>query len=303
MHTQTIDPSFLQSSVIAVPPLARDANYKIERSQNQRIIKHLESGGVRSILYGGNAVFYHIAPSEYAQLLEQLAADAGADTWILPSVGPSYGLMMDQAAVLRDMAFPTAMILPQMNIATADGTATAVRKFTDAFGRPAVLYAKDDHYLPVELIDALMKDGCLSAIKYAVVRDNPSHDDYLREMVDRVGPERIVSGIGEQPAIVHLRDFGLSGFTSGCVCVAPALSMSMLNALKNQDFEKAESIRRTFKALEDHRDNIQPIRVLHEAVRLAGIADTGPILPLLSPISREQMREVEAAVKELMGAT
>ena len=31
----------------------------------------------------------------------------------------------------------------------------------------------------------------------------------------------VVSGMGELPAIIHLRDFGLAGFTSGCVCIAP----------------------------------------------------------------------------------
>ena len=47
-----------------------------------------------------------------------------------------------------------------------------------------------------------------------------------------VGPVRtallVISGIGEQPAIIHLRDFELGGFTSGCVCINPRLSAESL---------------------------------------------------------------------------
>ena len=38
------------------------------------------------------------------------AALAGPDTWILPSVGPDFGKMMDQAALLRSRAFPLSLI-------------------------------------------------------------------------------------------------------------------------------------------------------------------------------------------------
>ena len=105
----------------------------------------------------------------------------------------------------------------------------------------------------------------------------------------------IVSGIGEQPAIVHLRDFGLAGFTSGCVCVAPNMSMRMLSSLQAQDYDYAESLRLEFKPLEDLRNTIHPIRVLHDAVRLAEIADTGPVLPLLSATSEQQQHQIKQA--------
>ena len=48
-------------------------------------------------------------------------------------------------------------------------------------------------------------------------------------------------------------------------------------------------------SLEDCRDAHNPVRVLHEAVSLAGIADMGPVLPLMSnlePAHRDKVREV-----------
>ena len=118
--------------------------------------------------------------------------------------------------------------------------------------------------------------------------------------MDCIDPQRIVSGIGEQPAIVHLRDSGVQGFTSGCVCVAPSLSMKMLAALKSGDFATAESIRQTFEPLENLRNAINPIRVLHAAVAEVGIADTGPILPLLSEVNDQASANIAEAAKTLL---
>lgn len=304
MNTSPITPKTLSSSVIAVPPLARNQDLTVNRDENRKLVKHIESGGVSTLLYGGNAVLAHASISEYAGLLDVLAEIAAEQTLVIPSVGPNYGTMVDQARLLKECSsfFPTAMLLPTRDLCTAAGVAAGVRKFVDIAERPVVLYIKHDGFIDVETVASLMKDGLISWIKYAIVRDDPSDDDFLRSLVDAVGSTRIVSGIGEQPAIVHLRDFGLAGFTSGCVCVAPRLSMDMLRAVQSDELEAAESIRSTFRPLEDLRNNINPVRVLHSAVTSAGIADMGPLLPLLSEIDPTQKNDVQAAAQKLLGA-
>ena len=302
MNTDTITPETLGSSVISVPPLARNADFSLNRDENAKLVSHLADGGVTTVLYGGNAILYHVALSEYAELLELLQDISRGDTLVIPSVGPAYGTMMDQAAVLREFSFPTAMILPTRDVVTSLGVQMAVRRFVDELGRPAVLYIKSDGYIEVEDVKPLMDDGLLSFIKYATVRENTADDDYLRRLVDTVGPDRIISGIGEQPAIVHLRDFGLAGFTSGCVCVAPQLSTDMLGALKSGDYEAAERIRTVFEPLEDLRNSIHPISVLHTAVRLDRIAQTGPTIPMLSAVDDASHPAIETAAKELLAA-
>ncbi len=293
----------LRESVIAVPPLARDRNLNVCAEQNRRIIQFLEAGGVRSLLYGGNAVFYHVRMSEYAGLLSMLAESAGSETVVVPSIGPAYGLAMDQIDVLRDFEFPTVMLLPSRDVVDQAGIATAVRKLAEGLGKPLVLYLKFDRWLDTDHIKRLESDGAISWIKYAVVRDDPSQDDYLREVSEIFPNERIVSGIGEQPAIVHLRDFGVTGFTSGCVCVAPERSMQMMRAIHAGDYSAAESIRQWFQPLEDLRNEIHPIRVLHHAVALADIAETGPLLPMLSDLPSPLVDRIRAAVTKMMSTT
>lgn len=291
-----------QTSVIAVPPLARSADGAVCTTQNTKLIRHMESGGVRILLYGGNANFYHIRPSEFAATLAMLSSAAGPDTEIVPSAGPAYGLMMDQAEILRDHPFRTAMVLPHVGLNTPDGVATGLRHFAEKFGRPIVVYMKNEGYLTPALAAELVKDGIVSWIKYAIVRDDPAKDAVLDELVALVDPGMIVSGIGEQPALVHLGQFKLGGFTTGCGCVAPALSQKVLNLFHSGDLSGAHAVRRQFEALEALRNEINPVRVLHEAVTLSGIADMGAILPLLSglnPVDRSRVQSAAAALLAL----
>ncbi len=299
MQISPVTPEQLNSSVIAVPPLARDAELKINREENGKIIRHIEAGGISTLLYGGNANFYHIAPSEYAEALEIISTESAENTLIVPSVGPAYGTMMDQIATLRNFNFPTVMILPMQGLTTDAGVATGFRKFVETLGKPAVLYIKFEGYLEPETVAQLVNDGLVSWIKYAIVRDDPAKDDYLSRLVEVVDPRLIVSGIGEQPAITHLTRFQINGFTSGCVCIRPDLSQKMLYAINNGQLDIAEIIRKTFKSLENLRNEINPIRVLHEAVASTKIGNTGPTLPLMSPLDPSDAARVKTCAEEL----
>lgn len=303
MQTTAFRPEQFRSSVLAVPPLARDASEKICRTENANIVRHIEAGGVSMLLYGGNANLYHIRPSEFGWLLEMLQDVAAEGTLVVPSVGPAYGTMMDQAEVFKSTAFPTVMVLPTKAVMTEAGLMTGFRRFVEAINRPAVLYIKEEGYISPEGAAELVRDGLVSFIKYAIVRNDPAEDEYLSRLVTMVDPKLICSGIGEQPALIHLTKFRLNGFTSGCVCVNPGLSQKMLKAICDKDFDTAEAIRKIFLPLETIRNDVNPIRVLHEAVALAGIAATGRHFPLLSGLTESTAAKLAVVARSLLSAT
>lgn len=300
MKTGSVTRADLARSVLSVPPLARRANLSMDPDANRALIRHLEAGGVSTLLYGGNANLYNIGLYEYAALLDFLEEAAAPESWVIPSAGPDYGKLIDQARVLRGRAFPTAMVLPQTFPATPEGSARAISLFAQAYGRPVIVYVKSENFLTPALVAKLVDEGIVAGIKYAVVRQDPRVDPFLAELVERVDRGLIVSGIGERPAIVHLRDFGLNGFTSGSVCVGPRGSTRLLAALKARDYAAAETLRAAYLPLEDLRDALSPIRVLHEAVTLAGIADMGPMLPHLSNLAASEHPRVRTAAQALL---
>jgi len=298
MQTTPVTTADLRSSVIAVPPLARIGG-RISREENRKAIAHIEAGGIRSLLYGGNANFYHISLADYRDALSVVSEEAGSGTIVTPAIGPAFGTAWDQIQVLRDFDFPTVMLLPMQGLTTDEGVATGFRRLVEALGKPIVLYIKFEGFIEPGTVARLVDDGLVSWIKYAIVREDPAEDAYLASLVDQVDSDRIVSGIGEQPAIVHRRQFGLGGFTSGCVCVQPALSQALLEAMNGEDWDRAEQIRAQFEPLEDLRNEINPVRVLHEAVALAGIAETGEAVPFLSGVDEADRERIGKAAREL----
>ena len=300
MKTTPISHADLSGSVLSVPPLAWNDDLSPNHEANNALIKHIEAGGVTTLLYGGNANMHNIGLIGLADLLQHLIVSAGFDSWVIPSVGPNFGGMMDQLPVIKELEFPTAMVLPIQFPATPEGIATGVRKFSESLGKPVIIYIKADQYLSEAQIKSLFDDGCLAAIKYAVPREETKDDPYLESLCQAIGPEHIVSGFGERPAIDHLKTFNLAGFTSGCVCIAPSLSMQLLRAIQKKDWEEATRVHGLIMPMEDERERISPIRVLHDAISLCEIADMGPMYPMLSNIDISEHDVVGAAAKHLL---
>jgi dihydrodipicolinate synthase/N-acetylneuraminate lyase len=302
MFTGSITAARLQKSVLSVPSLARDSGYALDHEQNRRLMAHLRSGGVSTFMYGGNANLYNIGVKEFASLLDMLEKLAESDDWIIPSVGADYGKACDQIEELKGRKFPTAMVLPLRFPATPKGAALGIGKLAERFGRPVIAYVKDEGFIEPADLAALVKEGAVCAVKYAIVRQDPSKDDTLKAILKSVDSNMVVSGIGERPILDHVKHFGLKAFTSGSVCVAPKLSMAILKAVHAGDMDKAAALRSKFLPLEDLRDAHSPLRVLHEAVRLAGISETGPMQPFLSNIvDKDILDAVSKAARQLVG--
>ncbi|MBV8820491.1 MAG: hypothetical protein JO022_19180, partial [Acidobacteriaceae bacterium] len=182
-----------------------------------------------------------------------------------------------------------------------------LRDIADACATPLSLYVKDEQNYGankdagLDVIARLVDAKICVSVKYAVVRKNPSDDPYLKNLLSRVDASRVISGIGERPAVAHMRDFRLNGFTTGSGCVAPKQSKALLESCLRKDYDRAEQIRALFLPLEDLRDEWGPPRVLHSAVALAGIAETGPIPPFVSALSKlqqDQLRPVARTLRE-----
>jgi 4-hydroxy-tetrahydrodipicolinate synthase len=304
----TREPYTLQDvwGIYAVPPLPRkaDACRSLDFDAAERVAAHIAAGGITKYLYGGNAFIYHITLDEYEDLLGWLDAFPAARAPI-PSLGPSYGRAIDQARLLQRHSFSCAMVLPCSDPRDARGLEAGLREIANTAGVPLIVYLKSEDAFGSDVdkgLDAvarLVDDGTCVSIKYAVVRDRPEEDAYLDGLLRRVDRRRVVSGMGERPAIVHLRDFALGGLTTGSGCIAPHRCSALLSACSERRWQDAEVIRSEFMPLEDLRDAWGPARVLHHATELSGLASAGPIPPYVSPLDSEQLRELAPVARSL----
>jgi dihydrodipicolinate synthase/N-acetylneuraminate lyase len=300
--TAAVTPAELAATVVAVPPLPLDAGRAIVAAEVRRLVARVEAGGVRTILWGGNAQLQHWPVSRYAELLEMAEATAAPGTLVVPSLGPDWGRLVDQAAILARSRFPTAMALPMPAHTTPAGVALALAEAAERAGRPLVAYIRQRGYLDPDGLSRLVETGAVLAVKYGVPMPERGRDAYLDALVAAIGSERILSGSGELLAVPHLLEHGLAGFTSGCVCLAPRLSGRVLEALKRADRAALDRLLPPIRALESLRERFGLVRVLHDAVRLAGLALTGPILPMLSTCEPALEPEIAAAARALVAA-
>jgi dihydrodipicolinate synthase/N-acetylneuraminate lyase len=300
MNVSPIHELEFSASVMAVPPLARRADFSLDAAENAKLIRHIEAGGVRTVLYGGNANLYHVAVSEYRELLDMLAASAGPQTRVIPALGADYGKMLDEARILAQTAYRTAMVLPFSGLTTSAGVESGLARIADIAGMPLTLYIKSEDYIDVDALARLVNRGTLIAVKYAIARRDPSDDPYLRRLLEQVDRVRVISGMGERPALVHVQEFGLAAWTTGSGCIAPHAVTALLNAAKSNRDGEARRLYDAFMPLETLRDEISLIRVLHDAVTMSKIADMGPILPLLSSTPIEHHAKIDAATQALL---
>lgn len=303
MKTAAIIPEDLRRSVIAVPPLCRRPDFSLASDQNRTLMSYLRAGGVTTFLYGGNANLYNLSLREFVLLLDDLQDAAADDDWIIPSVGPDFGKAQDQIEILRGREFPTALVLPLRFPTDPSGVASGLAALARQYEKPVVAYIKEAGYIAPDDLGRLFRDGSICAIKYAVSRQDTANDNYLQALLEHLPATVLVSGLGEKPVIAHRRSFGLTAFTSGTVCITPRISNRLLRVIQETDGSNGEAIRAQILPFESIRDKYSPIRVLHEAVRLAGIAETGPLAPFLSSLTDpkiiEEIREAVTALRSL----
>lgn len=293
--------------VFAVPSMARqaDARRSLDFDESDRLVRHIAKGGINRFLYGGNAFLYHVTLAEYEELLDWLSGFS-KELWVIPSAGPSYGRAMDQAPLLRKHNFPCVLMLPCGDPRDAAGLEQGLREIAEAAETPLMLYLKEednfgrDKETGLDVVARLMEAGVCVAVKYAIVRPDPAQDAYLEGLLKRVDRNKVLSGIGERPAVCHMRDWKLSGFTTGSGCLAPCLSNGIFEAFFRGDYARAEVLRKEFLPLEDLRDAWGPSRVLHIATELAGVAKTGPLIPYLSPLTADQLQKLGPIARALV---
>ena len=308
MNRNTLTPQELRG-VFSVPSLPRSnhARRLIDFKENDRLARHISAGGITRFLYGGNAFLYHLALSEMQVLFDWMSG-APDDWWMLPSAGPSFGRLMDLTRLLRKHRFPAVMHLPCSDPRDAAGLEQGLRDFADASETKLILYLKEENNFGankeagLDAVARLVSDGLCVAIKYAVVRANPAEDAYLAALLQRVDRNLVISGIGERPAVIHMRDWKLPGFTTGSGCIAPRLTQNIFEACLRGDFATALEIREKFLPHEDIRDQWGPAKVLHHSVELAGIAKTGPLPPFVSGLGAEQQEQLAPVARALVEA-
>lgn len=286
------------TSVVAVPPIALTPSFDVAVEPNAELVRHILAGGVDILLYGGNANLYHFSLAAYDDALAMMETVAGKAR-VITSIGPDFGKMLDQAPLIERSQIRDIMLLPTAFPSDSHGVTDGIRRIVSRLGFGIIVYLKRDNYVRPEVLEKLVADGTVRFVKYAVEREDPADDAYLDAVLSAVGPEHVASGMGETPIADHVGRRGVATYTSGAVCIAPAAATALLATLRAGNLEKAAVLAKPFLEFEQVRSSLGGLQVLHSGVTASGIADMGPMMPMVSVVKERNMTEVRRVVEEL----
>ena len=246
---------------------------------------------------GNTGEFYALTPQERRTVTELTIDEAGERATILVGVGHDVPTAIEAAEHARDAGAQMVMVHQPVHPYVADGGWVDYhRAIASAVpGLGVVPYIRNPLLPGARLAE--LADACPNVIgvKYAVP-DASRFAGFARD----AGLERFVwvAGLAEPYAPSYF-SAGATGFTSGLVNVAPAVSLNMIEALRSGDYPGAmkvwEQIRR-FEELRGANGSADNVTVVKEALASLGLCrrDVRPPSKQLPEGQRAEIAEIAA---------
>ncbi|MEU9190917.1 dihydrodipicolinate synthase family protein [Streptomyces sp. NPDC048484] len=261
------------ADVVAIPvtPFAEDGS--IDHEVYRALLRRVLDGGVRILTPNGNTgEFYALSPEERRTVTELTIGEAGDRATILVGVGHDVPTAVASARQARELGAQMVMVhQPVHPYVSEDGWVDYHRAIAAAVPELGVVpYIRNPVLAGARLAE--LADACPNVIgvKYAVP-DAARFAAFARD----AGLERFVwvAGLAEPYAPSYF-SAGATGFTSGLVNVAPAVSLNMIEALRSGDYAGAmkvwEQIRR-FEELRAANASANNVTVVKEALASLGL--------------------------------
>ncbi|MFI9751767.1 dihydrodipicolinate synthase family protein [Streptomyces collinus] len=283
------------ADVVAIPvtPFAEDGS--IAQDTHRALLRRLLDGGITTLTPNGNTgEFYALTPEERRLVTELTIDEAGERAVILVGVGHDIPTAVASARHARELGAQMVMVhQPVHPYVSQAGWVDYHRAVAEAVPELGVVpYIRNAQLTGARLAE--LADSCPNVIgvKYAVP-DAARFAAFARD----AGLERFVwvAGLAEPYAPSYF-SAGATGFTSGLVNVAPAVSLNMIEALRSGDYRAAmkvwEQIRR-FEELRAANGSADNVTVVKEALASLGLCRR-EVRPPSKPLPENGRAEVAA---------
>ncbi|MFJ7295064.1 dihydrodipicolinate synthase family protein [Streptomyces collinus] len=283
------------ADVVAIPvtPFAEDGS--VAQDTHRALLRRLLDGGITTLTPNGNTgEFYALTPEERRLVTELTIDEAGERAVILVGVGHDIPTAVASARHARELGAQMVMVhQPVHPYVSQAGWVDYHRAIAEAVPELGVVpYIRNAQLTGARLAE--LADSCPNVIgvKYAVP-DAARFAAFARD----AGLERFVwvAGLAEPYAPSYF-SAGATGFTSGLVNVAPAVSLNMIEALRSGDYQAAmkvwEQIRR-FEELRAAGGSADNVTVVKEALASLGLCRR-EVRPPSKPLPENGRAEVAA---------
>ncbi|MFF8842279.1 dihydrodipicolinate synthase family protein [Streptomyces sp. NPDC015127] len=281
------------ADVVAIPVTPFTDDGSIDRAAHRALLRRMLDAGVHTLTPNGNTgEFYALSADERRAVTELTAEEAGERATVLVGVGHDVPTAVADARHAQETGAQMVMVHQPAHPYVSDaGWVDYHRAIAEAVPALGVVpYIRNERLPGTRLAE--LADTCPNVIgaKYAVP-DAARFAGFARD----AGLDRFVwvAGLAEPYAPAYF-SAGATGFTSGLVNVAPALSLDMLEALRSGDYPGAmkvwEEIRR-FEELRAAGASANNVTVVKEALAALGLCRRD-VRPPSKPLPESERAEV-----------
>ncbi|MFB6980676.1 dihydrodipicolinate synthase family protein [Streptomyces scopuliridis] len=285
------------ADVVAIPVTPFGDDDTLDLTAHRALLRRLLDGGVRTLTPNGNTgEYYALSPDERRVVTELTIEEAAGRASVLVGIGLDLPTAVAAATHAREAGAGMVMVhQPVHPYVSQAGWIDYHRTIAEAVPELGVVpYIRNPQLDGASL--AALGELCPNVIgaKYAVP-DAARFAAFARD----AGLERFVwvAGLAELYAPSYFAG-GATGFTSGLVNVAPAVSLGMLEALRAGDYAAAMKVWeqiRPFEELRAARQSADNVTVVKEALAALGLCRRD-IRPPSRVLPEERRAEVAAMV-------
>ncbi|MFI2641966.1 dihydrodipicolinate synthase family protein [Streptomyces sp. NPDC018610] len=283
------------ADVVAIPVTPFTADDTVDTAALRALLRRLLDGGITTLTPNGNTgEFYALTPEERRLVTEVTVEEAAGRASVLVGVGHDVPAAVASARHAGEVGARMIMVhQPVHPYVSQGGWVDYHRAIAEAVPDLGVVPYLRNAQLPGARL-AELADACpnVIGIKYAVP-DAARFAAFARD----AGLDRFVwvAGLAEPYAPSYF-SAGASGFTSGLVNVAPAVSRNMIESLRAGDYPAAmkvwEQIRR-FEELRAANGSADNVTVVKEALASLGLCGRD-VRPPSKPLPEDARAEVAA---------
>ncbi|WP_275561488.1 dihydrodipicolinate synthase family protein [Streptomyces sp. 5-6(2022)] len=311
------------ATVIGIPVVPYDEEGAVDHDLTVSLAARLIRNGVTALTPNGNTgEFYALSPDERRQVLRCVltardahagtTADAPADapaepTVIVAGVGLDIQTAVSDARFARDSGADAIMIhQPVLPYLSADGwveyNARIARSVPDLGVLP---YLTKRAVTGAHITRLVERAPNVVGLKYSV----PDPVAFATTRAEAADGLLWIAGLAESYAPAYWQA-GARAFTSGLVNIAPAVSLRMLTALRDEDYGTAARVWRRIRHFEELRardDAAHNVSVVKEAMHRIGLCrrdvrpPSHPVSPALAREVAESMAPWHSLVPETAG--
>ncbi|MFI6085461.1 dihydrodipicolinate synthase family protein [Streptomyces sp. NPDC051217] len=261
------------ADVVAIPVTPFAADGTVDTKAQRALLRRLIDGGVRTLTPNGNTgEYYALTADERRTVAELTVEEAAGGASVLVGVGLEVPTAVAAAEHARQAGAAMVMVhQPVHPYVSRGGWIDYHRAIAEAVPELGVVpYIRDPRVHGKTLAELGELCPNVIGVKYAV----PDAARFAAIARD-AGLARFVwvAGLAEMYAPSYFAG-GATGFTSGLVNVAPALSLGMLEALRAGDYGSAMAIFeriRPFEELRAARHSADNVTVVKEALAVLGL--------------------------------